>query len=113
MQLVRDALRSLRNSFGGHDPQHHTLDTLEQGVASLMDRLYDLETRHKQEKRVRGMFALSHTVGFAPDLHCPRILCSQISLFLCRPEANLQDIKHLTRIETPGLLLQVSIHPNP
>uniref|UniRef100_A0A8C2JGT1 DIX domain containing 1b n=1 Tax=Cyprinus carpio TaxID=7962 RepID=A0A8C2JGT1_CYPCA len=32
LQLVRDALRSLRNSFGGHDPQHHTLDTLKQGV---------------------------------------------------------------------------------
>ncbi|XP_059398140.1 dixin-A-like [Carassius carassius] len=54
LQLVRDALRSLRNSFGGHDPQHHTLDTLEQGVASLMDRLYDLEAHHKQEKRTRG-----------------------------------------------------------
>uniref|UniRef100_A0A8C1QQ98 Dixin n=1 Tax=Cyprinus carpio TaxID=7962 RepID=A0A8C1QQ98_CYPCA len=54
LQLVRDALHSLRNSFGGHDPQHHTLDTLEQGVASLMDRLYDLEARHKQEKRTRG-----------------------------------------------------------
>ncbi|XP_028826054.1 dixin-A isoform X2 [Denticeps clupeoides] len=45
LQLVRDALRSLRNSFSGHDPQHHTLDTLEQGVASLMDRL------HRQERQ--------------------------------------------------------------
>ncbi|TRY87400.1 hypothetical protein DNTS_013886, partial [Danionella cerebrum] len=53
LQLVRDALRSLRNSFGGHDPQHHTLDTLEQGVSSLMDRLYHLETRSKHEKRTR------------------------------------------------------------
>lgn len=53
LQLVRDALRSLRNSFGGHDPQHHTLDTLEQGVASLMDRLYDQETHHKHERRAR------------------------------------------------------------
>ncbi|KAL2085524.1 hypothetical protein ACEWY4_018844 [Coilia grayii] len=40
LQLVRDALRSLRNSFGGHDPQHHTLDTLEQGIGSLMERLH-------------------------------------------------------------------------
>uniref|UniRef100_A0AAY4AII9 DIX domain-containing protein n=1 Tax=Denticeps clupeoides TaxID=299321 RepID=A0AAY4AII9_9TELE len=47
LQLVRDALRSLRNSFSGHDPQHHTLDTLEQGVASLMDRL------HRQERQVK------------------------------------------------------------
>ncbi|XP_057217062.1 dixin-A [Triplophysa rosa] len=53
LQLVRDALRSLRNSFGGHDPQHHTLDTLEQGVASLMDRLYDRESHHKPERRTR------------------------------------------------------------
>ncbi|XP_076836890.1 dixin-A isoform X2 [Brachyhypopomus gauderio] len=54
LQLVRDALRSLRNSFGGHDPQHHTLDTLEQGVASLMDRLYTLDSHHRQEHKVRG-----------------------------------------------------------
>uniref|UniRef100_A0AAR2K815 DIX domain containing 1 n=1 Tax=Pygocentrus nattereri TaxID=42514 RepID=A0AAR2K815_PYGNA len=53
LQLVRDALRSLRNSFAGHDPQHHTLDTLEQGVASLMDRLYTLDTHHRQEQKVR------------------------------------------------------------
>ncbi|KAK1788267.1 hypothetical protein P4O66_016714 [Electrophorus voltai] len=54
LQLVRDALRSLRNSFGGHDPQHHTLDTLEQGVASLMDRLYILDSQHRQECKVKG-----------------------------------------------------------
>lgn len=39
LQLVRDAVRSLRNSFRDQDPQHHTLDTLEQGVSSLIDRL--------------------------------------------------------------------------
>lgn len=49
---MRDALRSLRNSFAGHDPQHHTLDTLEQGVASLMDRLYSLDVHHRQERKV-------------------------------------------------------------
>ncbi|XP_060792142.1 dixin-A isoform X1 [Neoarius graeffei] len=54
LQLVRDALRSLRNSFGGHDPQHHTLDTLEQGMASLMDRLYTLESRSRQEMKARA-----------------------------------------------------------
>ncbi|XP_036392118.1 dixin-A isoform X3 [Megalops cyprinoides] len=54
LQLVRDALRSLRNSFSGHDPQHHTLDTLEQGVASLMDRLHALDPRRRQDRRVRG-----------------------------------------------------------
>uniref|UniRef100_A0AAR2LKT4 DIX domain-containing protein n=1 Tax=Pygocentrus nattereri TaxID=42514 RepID=A0AAR2LKT4_PYGNA len=49
LQLVRDALRSLRNSFSGHDPQHHTLDTLEQGVGSLMDRLHANDSKKRQD----------------------------------------------------------------
>ncbi|XP_016050857.1 dixin isoform X2 [Erinaceus europaeus] len=54
LQLVRDALRSLRNSFSGHDPQHHTIDSLEQGISSLMERLHVMETLKKQERRARG-----------------------------------------------------------
>ncbi|XP_028639651.1 dixin isoform X2 [Grammomys surdaster] len=54
LQLVRDALRSLRNSFSGHDPQHHTIDSLEQGVSSLIERLHVIETQKKQERKVRG-----------------------------------------------------------
>uniref|UniRef100_A0A452RVZ8 DIX domain containing 1 n=1 Tax=Ursus americanus TaxID=9643 RepID=A0A452RVZ8_URSAM len=54
LQLVRDALRSLRDSFGGHDPQHHTIDSLEQGISSLMERLHAMETQKKQDRRVRG-----------------------------------------------------------
>ncbi|KAF3692642.1 Dixin-A Coiled-coil protein DIX1-A [Channa argus] len=50
LQLVREALRSLRDSFSGHDPQHHTLDTLEQGVSSLMARLHSLDTQHRQDR---------------------------------------------------------------
>lgn len=52
LQLVRDALRSLRNSFSGHDPQHHTIDSLEQGISSLMERLHVVETQKKQERKV-------------------------------------------------------------
>lgn len=65
LQLVRDALRSLRNSFGGHDPQHHTLDTLEQGMASLMDRLYTLESQTRRDRKVG---AFSKTVCFLRHL---------------------------------------------
>ncbi|XP_059930941.1 dixin-A [Gadus macrocephalus] len=50
LQLVREALRSLRDNFSGHDPLHHTLDTLEQGVASLMDRLHSADSQRRQEK---------------------------------------------------------------
>uniref|UniRef100_A0A3Q3XF69 DIX domain-containing protein n=1 Tax=Mola mola TaxID=94237 RepID=A0A3Q3XF69_MOLML len=44
VQLLRDALRSLRNNLRDQDPQHHTLDTLEQGIVSLIDRLHVLHT---------------------------------------------------------------------
>ncbi|XP_054611962.1 dixin-A-like isoform X3 [Dunckerocampus dactyliophorus] len=49
VQLLRDALRSLRNDFRAHDPQHHTLDTLEQGIVSLIDRLHALQS-HRQAR---------------------------------------------------------------
>ncbi|XP_055004470.1 dixin-like isoform X2 [Boleophthalmus pectinirostris] len=54
VQLLRDSLRSLRNNFQDHDPQQHTLDTLEQGIVSLMDRLLVLHPhrgRGKSPKR--------------------------------------------------------------
>ncbi|XP_072231376.1 dixin isoform X2 [Leuresthes tenuis] len=54
VQLLRDALRSLRNNFRDHDPEHHTLDTLEQGIVSLMDRLHLLH-------RVTGPSVLQNT----------------------------------------------------
>ncbi|KAG7515596.1 dixin-like isoform X4 [Solea senegalensis] len=53
VQLLRDALRSLRNNFRDHDPQHHTLDTLEQGIASLMDRVHVLHTHRGRGKSPR------------------------------------------------------------
>ncbi|MBN3319583.1 DIXC1 protein, partial [Atractosteus spatula] len=66
LQLVREALRSLRNCFSGHDPQHHTLDTLEQGIASLMDRLHALDSQRRHEKRepaVRGSLSRGKSPG--------------------------------------------------
>ncbi|KAM4546223.1 dixin-like isoform 1-T1 [Fundulus diaphanus] len=53
VQLVRDALRSLRNNFRDHDPQHHTLDTLEQGIVSLIDRLHVVHTHRGRGKSPR------------------------------------------------------------
>ncbi|XP_063167006.1 dixin isoform X2 [Candoia aspera] len=63
LQLVREALRSLRNSFSGHDPQHHTIDSLEQGISSLMERLHRMEMQKRQEKRVRGKSPAGHAVN--------------------------------------------------
>ncbi|XP_027887998.1 dixin-A-like isoform X3 [Xiphophorus couchianus] len=53
VQLLRDALRSLRNNFRDHDPQHHTLDTLEQGIVSLIDRLHVVHTHRGRGKSPR------------------------------------------------------------
>ncbi|XP_022046186.1 dixin-like isoform X3 [Acanthochromis polyacanthus] len=53
LQLLRDALKSLRNNFRDHDPQHHTLDTLEQGIVSLIDRLHVLHTHRGRGKSPR------------------------------------------------------------
>ncbi|XP_053125217.1 dixin isoform X2 [Hemicordylus capensis] len=63
LQLVREALRSLRNSFSGHDPQHHTIDSLEQGISSLMERLHRMEMQKRQERRVRGKSPSSHATN--------------------------------------------------
>lgn len=53
VQLLRDSLRSLRNNFRDHDPQHHTLDTLEQGIVSLIDRLHVLQAHRGRGKSPR------------------------------------------------------------
>ncbi|XP_019108732.1 dixin-A isoform X3 [Larimichthys crocea] len=53
VQLLRDSLRSLRNNFRDHDPQHHTLDTLEQGIVSLIDRLHVVHTNRGRGKSPR------------------------------------------------------------
>ncbi|RVE63831.1 hypothetical protein OJAV_G00140110 [Oryzias javanicus] len=53
VQLLQDALRSLRNTFLDHDPQQHTLDTLEQGIVSLVDRLHALHTPRGRGKSPR------------------------------------------------------------
>lgn len=38
LQLVRDAISSLRSNFRETDPNQHTLDTLEQAIAVLIER---------------------------------------------------------------------------
>ncbi|EDO37929.1 predicted protein, partial [Nematostella vectensis] len=38
MDMVREAIQSLRECFRSHDPHQHTLDTLEQTITSLLDR---------------------------------------------------------------------------
>ncbi|XP_009995727.1 PREDICTED: dixin [Chaetura pelagica] len=72
LQLVRDALRSLRNSFSGHDPQHHTIDSLEQGISSLMERLHRLEAHRRQERRIQGKSPASRATKECRDSWPPK-----------------------------------------
>ncbi|OPJ68213.1 dixin isoform A [Patagioenas fasciata monilis] len=72
LQLVRDALRSLRNSFSGHDPQHHTIDSLEQGISSLMERLYHMETQERQERMIQGKSPASRATNECRDSWPPK-----------------------------------------
>ena len=39
MSVLRDSLSSLRHCFNNSDPHQHTLDTLEQGISSLMEKI--------------------------------------------------------------------------
>jgi len=39
LQVAREALSSLRTNFRSNDPNHHTLDTLEQCMAFLLERI--------------------------------------------------------------------------
>ncbi|XP_023932971.1 dixin-like isoform X2 [Lingula anatina] len=48
LQVVRDSLKSIRSSFRGSDPQHHTIDTLETGIATLMEKLKLAEQSNQQ-----------------------------------------------------------------
>lgn len=43
LQVARDALQSLRKGFRRNDSHHHTIDTLEQSIALLMERLHFAE----------------------------------------------------------------------
>ena len=47
MSVFRDSLLSLRHCFNVSDPNQHTLDTLEQGISSLIERIpYSLNSSH-------------------------------------------------------------------
>ncbi|XP_038065388.1 dixin-like isoform X2 [Patiria miniata] len=45
LQTMRSSLRSLRSNMSSHDPNHHSLDSLEQGICTLMDHLSMLKHR--------------------------------------------------------------------
>lgn len=93
LQLVRDALRSLRNSFSGIDSQHHTLDTLERGLASMMERLHVTDSKKRQERK-----ACDNTT---PDLLSMSTICLiKHSSATCATQFHFSSIQGTTK--SPG-----------
>ncbi|XP_033954838.1 dixin-A isoform X1 [Pseudochaenichthys georgianus] len=70
VQLLRDSLRSLRNNFRDHDPQHHTLDTLEQGIVSLIDRLHVVHPHRGRGKSPRRKGQLTDSETWSSTTVC-------------------------------------------
>lgn len=43
LQVVAEALGSLRRCFPANDPRQHTIDTVDQSLAALLERINALE----------------------------------------------------------------------
>lgn len=82
VQLLRDSLRSLRNNFRDHDPQHHTLDTLEQGIVSLIDRLHVLHT-HRVQTHADSNFKIFFYSVVNWLVSSNERLCYKMDLYCC------------------------------
>uniref|UniRef100_A0A3B4TJK9 DIX domain containing 1 n=1 Tax=Seriola dumerili TaxID=41447 RepID=A0A3B4TJK9_SERDU len=91
VQLLRDALRSLRNNFRDHDPQHHTLDTLEQGIVSLIDRLHSLHTHRNMFLQTIGSSASTKILYFTGKSPTPSMI--NILKRCVLGEVTLKDVK--------------------
>ncbi|KAJ7997608.1 hypothetical protein DPEC_G00230780 [Dallia pectoralis] len=64
LQLVWSALRSLRGVFRDQDPHTHTLDTLEQGITSLTERLTHT---HQGKGKSSAYSRTTHTSEVVPS----------------------------------------------
>ncbi|XP_067350721.1 dixin-like isoform X2 [Channa argus] len=95
VQLLRGALRSLRINFRDHDPHHHTLDTLEQGIVSLIDRLHVLHTH-----RERGKFPRHK--GQHPDSDSGP--CTKVSHSNNGPSASTKILYFAGKSPTPSMI---------
>ena len=75
LQVVRDSLRSLRTRFPGEDHQHQTIDTLEQSISSLMERLHVTES---SQNRVSGSVTCNYKrLGSKQTLILFLLFCGQ------------------------------------
>lgn len=66
MEVVREAIESLRSCFRPHDPHHHTLDTLEQSIIAVhssdqQSSSFDSDT---DSVNIKGVNGFDHSNGY-------------------------------------------------
>lgn len=67
LEVVREAIGSLRNCFRPHDPHHHTLDTLEQSILAVQSsadqQFYSLDS-DLESAHIKGVNGFEHSNGY-------------------------------------------------
>ncbi|CAH3189594.1 unnamed protein product [Porites evermanni] len=67
MEVVREAIESLRSCFRAHDPHHHTLDTLEQSiyaVQSSTNQPFHYLDSDPENSNIKGVNGFDHSNGY-------------------------------------------------
>ncbi|XP_076304190.1 uncharacterized protein LOC143222096 isoform X3 [Tachypleus tridentatus] len=98
LKVVREALSCLRRCFSDTDPYQHTLDTIEQSLASLLERVNALEVQINPQvsKQHNGeLHSVGHTSSFTPD----KVTSNQDQVYNNQPkEVLLPDKNQLTKV---------------
>lgn len=98
LKVVREALSCLRRCFSDTDPYQHTLDTIEQSLASLLERVNALEVQINPQvsKQHNGeLHSVGHTSSFTPD----KVTSNQDQVYHNQPkEVLLPDKNQLTKV---------------
>lgn len=73
LEVVREALEGLRSCFRPHDPHHHTLDTLEQSISSILSssgqHIHSSKGSNLESTKPQGLNGFDHSNGYTASLH--------------------------------------------
>ena len=53
--MAKDAISNLRTSFGDSDPNQHILDTLEQCISVIIEKMQNLDQHEKSNSRMSSI----------------------------------------------------------
>lgn len=55
LTVAKDAISNLRTSFGDSDPNQHILDTLEQCISVIIEKIQTLDQQEKSNSRMSSI----------------------------------------------------------